>query len=421
MSLKKIALLDFQFWQSFSKNYWEKKPLVLKNVKSELLQMSDAVIFSLLVDYSNQCRKNKNADGFKFYINGLKTSESDVLQILPIKADKNLLGYHKRMNKMFTDYCLVCDELLQANTDYQSLLIDFTNSLYKSVGFPNRFSEMGLYLGNYRKTPFGVHVDSCGVFSFPVSGNKKFRLWTADYVKKNPALDRAFVYMKHKKNSLVMDLKPGDLAYWPSSAWHIAEGDGEFSATWSLGIWVDRPHKTVMTDLVSLIVGAQLSQSKRTKTVSGNLSGMTEFENLHTEYGQIIQLPKSHQQAIKLIQGLEAPELNQFFLHQWMQHVSKQGFKNSPKYYLKIRPKSKIKLRQLNSKILWLKDLTDKSKYHFSFAGVVFETTDSSQLLDLIKALNSGETCILSDYLVGKNQKNDLKALQKIATAGALV
>ena len=114
-------VLDKKFWTDFAKNNWEKKPLVLKNVKSDLLEMSDTAIFDLLVLYSNRCRKLKNPDGFKFYINGEKAYDEDVLQVLPVKKDQNLLGYHSRMKAMFPDYCLVCDELLKSNLELQNL------------------------------------------------------------------------------------------------------------------------------------------------------------------------------------------------------------------------------------------------------------------------------------------------------------
>jgi hypothetical protein len=200
-SRSKSTLLDQKFWSHFAKSYWEKKSLHLKNVKSGLLEMSDSEIFDLLVLYADHCREMNDPSGFKFYTDGIKADEEQVLEVLPEATDKSLLGYHKRMNSLFPDYCLVCDELLQVNLKKQHLLTDFTDDLYRHVGFPNRFSEMGLYLGNYKKTPFGVHVDSCGVFSFPVSGLKKFRLWPAAYGEKHPELDRTFNYEKHKKHS----------------------------------------------------------------------------------------------------------------------------------------------------------------------------------------------------------------------------
>ena len=411
MARMTAQLLDKKFWTGFAKNNWEKKPLVLKNVKSDLLEMGDVAIFDLLVLYSNRCRKLKNPEGFKFYINGQKAYDEDVLQVLPVKKDKNLLGYHARMKALFSDYCLVCDELLKSNLEHQALLTDFTDELYRHVGFPNRFSEMGLYLGNYRKTPFGVHVDRCGVFSFPVAGIKKFRLWTSEYVQKNPDLDRAFEYGKFKKDSQLMEAGPGDMTYWPSSAWHIAESDGAFSATWSLGVWVDKTHQeSVSQSLTSLM--------KEKSGTRGELA-MTSFKSLHEVSGEVRDLPMAYMQTIEDLKNLSTSELQETFLKSWMVHISQQGFKNIPQVDFKLGLQSEIRLRHDRAPVLWQQGLTNKSKCYFSFGGVLVESTKSSGLLKLVKNLNAGENCLVSDYLKGSSKVSDFQALQTLASAGA--
>lgn len=254
------------------------------------------------------------------------------------------------MNEIFSDYCLVCDELLTVNSKKQHLLTDFTDELYRNVGFPNRFSEIGLYLGNYKKTPFGVHVDSCGVFSFPVVGKKIFRLWTSAYAKKNPSLDRAFKYDKHKKYSQVLEAQSGDMTYWPSSAWHIAESDGSFSATWSLGVWVDRPHKEVFSDSLKDLLDSKSG-------VSG-LEVMTSFQTLYTKAGEVAELPEAYNESIKQLQKLTLKELTENSLKSWMKHISLQGFKTIPHQSVVVNKKSIICLASHNSPLLWQKSLT---------------------------------------------------------------
>lgn len=405
------VILDQKFWRHFAKNHWEKKPLSLKNVQSGLREISADEIFDLLVLYSDRCRQLNDPAGFKFYIDGFKAGTEDVLQVLPEKEDGSLMGYHARMKALFPDYCLVCDELLTVNQKKQHLLTDFTDELYRHVGFPNRFSEMGLYLGNYRKTPFGVHVDSCGVFSFPVAGLKRFRLWPPEFVKKNPALDRAFKYDKYKKNSLLLEAGPGDMTYWPSSAWHIAESDGSFSATWSLGVWVDRPYKELLSDAL----GTLLDQKGGALTKATSV----QFKSLHNACGEVTELPEAFASSIDLIQSLSGDELKEVFLNTWMKHVSLQGFKTLPQSELKISARSRIQLRRLQSLILWQQGLSSKKKIHLSYGGVLVEATKSSGLLKLIHDLNAGKTCLLETYLKGRNQKKGLQCLQILANQGA--
>ncbi len=408
--LPKTAFLDQKFWANFSKRIWEKKPLVLRNVKSPLLEIDETEIFKLLVLSSDRCRKLNSGLGFKFYINGIQAHPEDVVQILPVKKDKNLRGYHKRMSAIFADYCLVCDELLKTNANKQALLADFTKELYRHTGFPNRFSEMGLYLGNYRKTPFGVHVDRCGVFSFPVVGQKKFRLWTSSYVKKNPKLDRAFSYEKYKKNSRVITAKAGDITYWPSSAWHIAESDGAFNATWSLGVWVDKPHKATFSESLNQLLAEKLG-------TRGNAPS-TAFKNLYEASGEVTQLPKAFLQSIELLKSLTSVELEENFLKFWMVHISLQGFKNIPQTDFKLRLNSQVSLQNDRAKILWQTSKVQKTKVFLSFGGVLVESKKSSGLHRLIESLNAEKTCLVGDFVKGTS-KADIQSLQRLADAGA--
>lgn len=405
--------LDQKFWSKFSKKHWEKKHLQVKNFKSSLQKMDEASVFKLLVLYSDLCRKNKNPQGFKFYIQGIQAHPSDILQVLPVRKDQSLLGYHSRMLKMFSDYCLVCDELLSVESDQRSALTEFTDSLHKHVGIPNRFSEMGLYLGNYKKTPFGVHVDRCGVFSFPVVGQKKFRLWTSEFVKKNPSLDSAFKYEKYKKKSQVLTAGPGDMTYWPSSAWHIAESDGTFSATWSLGVWVDRTHGAVFSEGLSEL----LSKKNR----SSDQLSMTQFIKLHETSGEVKQLPQAYLDSISNLKKMTTEELADYFLQSWVRHISQKGLKTFPQGQIQLKQDSKIRLHHLSTPILWFFSPADKTQIIYCFAGVTISSKLTQGLKSLILQLNKGETCLVSDFLKDSRSTEDLKILKELATAGAFV
>lgn len=406
-------LLDSAFWSRFSKTTWEKRATAFRDISSPLLELDEAEIFLALVLYSDRCRKLKTADGLKLYIEGQRQFESEVLRHLPKKSDQSLTGYHQRMNAQFADYCLVCDELLQVNHAKQDRLAEFTEALYKAVGFPNRFAEMGLYLGNYRKTPFGVHVDGCGVFSFPVVGKKTFRIWKPDYVAKHPSLERAFTYTKHKAHSQVLSAQPGDMTYWPSSDWHVAESDGSFSATWSLGIWVDQR--------LSVEVGALVTSLLTAANDLDAVSGTTPFTEIVASNGQMVGLPDLYQNSIDRLKALSSDQLGTAFLKSWMVHTSKQGFKNQPPFLAPVKSlnrSSVIKLRNSKSQIRWMKSTTDQN-YYYSFAGVVTEGSRSVAFLKLVKKLNAGDSLKVGASLKSSD-KLEIKNLRLLASVGAL-
>lgn len=401
----KPVALDADFWKRFSRTIWERKSVTFKNVASPLFEMDESEIFNLLVLFSDRCRKLKNADGVKLYVSGHRQFESEALRLLPKKSDKTLRGYDERMNKLFNDYCLVCDELLQVNHAKQDLLSQFTEGLYAEVGLPNRFAEMGLYLGNYRKTPFGIHVDGCGVFSFPVVGTKNFRLWKPTYIAKNPKLIHASNYAKHKEQSQILTAKPGEMTYWPSSAWHIAESNGNFSATWSLGVWVDQKHgdtiSRVMTDLLVSQLGAEAT------------AGLTLFDELNDRSGEVRRLPNIYQNSLQVLKRLSSGEMQTAFLKAWLAHSSKQGLKSVPHSALLITPKTQIRLANPRRPLRWIFS-KNESKFYYAFDGQISAGTASKSLLKIIKTVNSGNSASLKGL-----SKADLKIVQAFALSGA--
>lgn len=387
------------FWKKFAKSVWEKKPILAKDFESPLREIQAEQIFSMLVRYSDFCRKNKKADGFKLYIEGRLQADEDVLDLLPLKKDKTLLGYHLRMEEIFEDYCLVCDELLQVSQENLNKLNAFTTNLFSYVGFPHRFVEIGLYLGNYRQTPFGVHVDGCGVFSFPVFGKKTFRLWKPEFAQKNPSLDRAHNYAPFKKASETLVASTGDMTYWPSSAWHIAESDGSFSATWSLGVWVDRSHQQLLSEALEPLLKSKLTQFGDQVTTTRTSASI---------------MPESFLQSLSILKNTTEQEWHDTLLRSWLKLSSQYGFKNFPRPdSFKLTLKSQIQLSS-NHEILW-SNLKSNEKTLYAYHGHLIEDHPSKKIIQLVQDLNSGQICKVADYLKTKN----LKFLNELSKAGA--
>jgi hypothetical protein len=201
------------------------------------------------------------------------------------------------------------------------------------------------------------------------------------------------------------------MTYWPSSAWHIAESDGSFSATWSLGVWVDQPHKELFA--------AGLKDLVNEKTGVAGSVVTTQFKNLHSKAGEVSELPEAYLHSIDSLKSLTAIELQEVFLKSWMKHISLQGFKNIPEVAFKVSAKSRIQLRNKKSLVLWQQGLASKNKIFISFGGVLVEGKKTSGLFRLIKDINAGESCLISSYLKGSTQKSDLRSIQSLADAGA--
>lgn len=400
-----MSSLTPAFWKNFAAKHWERAPLAVREFRASITTIDEKRVFKLLVAYADLCRKRGDAEGFKFYIDGQRAHEQDVLQILPLKKDRSLHGYHRRMSALFEDYCLVCDELLRVSHAEEQILAEFTRELYRHVGLPNRFSELGLYLGNYRRTPFGVHVDGCGVFSFPVVGRKKFRLWSPEYAAKNPELDRAFEYRAHRKASRLLSAGPGGMTYWPSSAWHIAESNGEFTATWSLGVWVDLPLRTAVAATTNKLLSSALGLS--------GADGTTRF-TAPPASGEIRVLPESYAAAAKSFAGISVSDFREALLADWMVHLAKRGFKNTPDRKGPVGPR--LRLADAAAPILWRRA---GASVHCAF-GDFFSADVSENLLRLIQSLNAGQKVTLTANRKGPDHRSDQKILRALHRAGAL-
>jgi hypothetical protein len=375
------------FWATFAKNYWEKKPGAFKGRDFTLLEIDAQQIFELLLLYSDHCRKTRTIEGLKFYIDGQKQYIDDVLELLPLKHDRSLHGYHQRLSRELSDYCLVCDELMQVSMAHWNLLGEFMRGLYKHTGLPNRFAEIGLYLGNYRKTPFGVHVDGCGVLSIPVAGVKTFRLWTPEFIEKNPDLKEAHSYGNYKKNSSLLTAKPGDITYWPSKYWHIAESDGSFSATWSIGVWVDQPASELLIQTIRPLISRKLKSNAKSSSI--------HFASPPAENGHIGNLPSVLNESIQTLLNLSKAELHDVFLRRWLETVSKNGFKNAPKPNLQSRLKRQDRLQRKSSQPITWSVLSDR-RLCIAANGILIDLPNSEKTISLIENLNLGKTCAVN-------------------------
>jgi ribosomal protein L16 Arg81 hydroxylase len=397
--------LPRNFWKFFAEKYWENKPTAIRNALLPVLDIKADEIFRWLLAYSDICRRTRSADGIKFYIDGNAQYVEEIIELLPVEKDRSLLGYHRRMQEMFSDYCLVCDELLQVSREKWPVIANFTNAIYQHVGYPNRFAEIGLYLGNYKKTPFGVHVDGCGVFSIPVIGTKTFRLWAPNFVEKHPSLKESHRYSSFKKNSTLLSAVPGDIVYWPSPYWHVAESEGEFSATWSLGVWVDKPLAKIISETLEPLLTARLESDADLRSIEFSPDALTG--------GELIELPPALRRSWAAIQKLNEAQWQEALRRFWSHKLSTQGFKNPPRPgdFDKMNPHRPFKLVS-GSLIHWTKLLN--GSFEISVYGKSFQIKKHSRLTDILKRLNDGKTITLG------NNREEMKLFEFLVKAGSL-
>ena len=159
----------------------------------------------------------------------------------------------------FADYCAAVSErvggvpfgaqILHIERHCDSLrnkLGELAGMLAKEHGMPAGYFNGGAFFGNYSETPFGIHTDPAAITTWPVlGGSKRVLVWPDSYFDDNPQnipIGRSHKLMldnleQYRKDAQVLEAKPGDLMYWPSSHWHMAQGEHGIHATVSLSYY----------------------------------------------------------------------------------------------------------------------------------------------------------------------------------------
>ena len=122
--------------------------------------------------------------------------------------------------------------------------------LYKQIGMSNGGYYCGIFIGDYARTPFGVHRDYESSFHFPILGTKVLRLWSPEFVQQHPGIRGCLNYASYEDGSILVKARSGETIYWPSKYFHSGEGQGQFSVSFAIG-FVVRSEPKVLTQNIA--------------------------------------------------------------------------------------------------------------------------------------------------------------------------
>ncbi len=95
---------------------------------------------------------------------------------------------------------------------------EFLSGIYQFIGMPVEATEASVFLGNYEKTPFGLHKDTCSMFMFVVAGRKRIRAWPDEYFRGKENVANTLDYEQFLNDAVTLEGGPGDVIYWPLTA-----------------------------------------------------------------------------------------------------------------------------------------------------------------------------------------------------------
>jgi ribosomal protein L16 Arg81 hydroxylase len=227
--------LSDRFWTRFAKKEWEKRPLILKHPFATPL-ITTSQLFSAMIaarEELGRCEKRH----LRFFVDD-EIHFAHVKRHLPRPADRSLHAYRKRITEsvrgarfglVVVDYPSFDAELCKRVRKFLRPLRELIDSGVKSKTL--------LFMGDYERTPVGIHQDPHGTFVFVIEGRKRFRAWPGDYFPDAEKTTGRLRYRQFLADAVTLEGAAGDLIYWPSSYWHIGEPVGGFSVTLNVGVF----------------------------------------------------------------------------------------------------------------------------------------------------------------------------------------
>jgi hypothetical protein len=230
------------FWVDFAERYWEREAVLLDGEQTTALPRVSAdellgAVVALVDDFWQGGRQK-----VRLYVDDQEIDllAGDYRALLPLARDASFDNYNARVaqEEGLRNYALVIADWHQFDRVLWERILAAVQSLAAVVGISHARMDTQIFLGTYKTTPFGVHVDRTSGFHFPVVGKKTMRFWPGAFAEQTPALRGAMQYEPYIGQSTLRTAQPGQALYWPSSQWHVAESDGQFGVTWGFGYWL---------------------------------------------------------------------------------------------------------------------------------------------------------------------------------------
>jgi hypothetical protein len=380
--------LDKNFWRKFTKTYWNRRPTVIRAPFRKAI-VTPSEVFRAVVSVRRRLRQP--TDDFAFYLGQRRmVMDRDLDHWFPCEQDASIEQYLAKLKRTPARGQLtifVSNFQVELGWSFLGRLRQFLKGFYEIEGVPSDRAEVDLFLGNYRRTAVGVHRDSADVFCFVVDGRKRIRAWPANIIRSSSPISGPVSYDEHLvKRSVCLEGEPGDIIYWPSSYWHVAESDGWFGISLSLGLYYG--------SAVSRALAQNLEA--RTREILGSRNSIVSLPFSTTRVAPDLASVAPH---VEYESGRLKRELTCF----WMERITSYGFARTPPPRRRVplrtgkavraNPALPILCRKFNQDLV------------ISANGRSVVVPHHRELVKLIRSLACGQVCELADLLRAGRQK----------------
>jgi hypothetical protein len=207
--------------------HWEKEPAHFRKPFSVPLLSSQETFGCLVAGRHRTLRDAGGPPAFRFYI-GNRLLQSDVAPFEPRADDRSIEGYIERLREMVgkDHFGLTANEFHCGDPAIAKRLRSLLRPIYAKRGVGPHFAESFCFMGNYPVSPFGVHIDSASNLTYVVRGKKRYRLFKRSVLDQARHVHSTTQYGPFLDQAVTFEAEEGDLVYWPSGTWHVAEHTG---------------------------------------------------------------------------------------------------------------------------------------------------------------------------------------------------
>lgn len=233
---------DDEFLPTIAEQYWQREPVKFR-VTTQESPFDPAAVFTALsapvahdqLDWLQVAARADPTNVRHYRMVPFRTHG-------PRVDDVDFAGYFARLSQLSFGFNV--HDLGRRAPDLLARTQPFREQLTAVPGFPSvRHWELDAFVGTYRATPFGIHRDNGGVFSFCLVGTRTYLLWPPAYFTANhPDLTKPDpeIIARHAEAATRIDVEPGYGLYWPSNRWHVVLGNGEPFAMAQVSAYFDQ-------------------------------------------------------------------------------------------------------------------------------------------------------------------------------------
>ncbi len=244
-----LSYRDPQFWKKFRAAHWGPRVPTVIRQPFKHFPFSEAALLKAMKAFERGLRSGDTRATCLVSVGDKEVTPRRPLRDL-FRADSGSFAeLEAHCGRVFSknNFGLMITNMQNVDSGIWGPITSFLQDARPWIDFPPR-AFLDLFYGNYDSSFTGVHKDTQEIFAFVVRGQKRMLAWPFEYflprVEGLGPGDRYFHrrldidYRKYRKDALVLDAEPGDVFYWPSDRWHVAEGKpGRFSGMVSLGLF----------------------------------------------------------------------------------------------------------------------------------------------------------------------------------------